>query len=91
MSHEPNIIGGSLVLSFYPHGMGAFGIKMFEAQEPPQARRSMILHTEMSQAVVVPGLEEQHEEGLLEAKSMGLQDLRARRWLANMKLKKFFL
>lgn len=50
----------------------------------------MILHTEMSQVMVVPGLKEQQEEGLLEAKSMGLQDLRARRWLTNMKLKKFF-
>lgn len=63
---------------------------MFEVREPPQARQSMILHTEMSQVMVVSGLKDQHEEGLLEAKSVGLQDLRARKWLANMRLKKIF-
>lgn len=51
----------------------------------------MILQTEMSGVMVVPGLKEQHEEGLLEAKPMGFQDPRARRWLANMKLEKLFV
>lgn len=50
----------------------------------------MILPTEISGVMVNPGMKE-HEEGLLEAKPMGFQDLRARSWLANMRLKKLFV